>query len=319
MSTKALTIAQPAKPATTELLATFARFLRLNVAEGDASPHTLRSYHAQVAQFVAWCQKHGIDPARATEKDIVAYRKALVDRGYKRGTIAVKLSAVRRLYQAATWHGLRGDNPAEGVKIPKEKTARAERIKFLPLSGLKRLLDAPEGVGLRATRDRAVLALLARHGLRVSEVAALSAADVNLEARTVSVTGKGRKTRTIYLTEASARALSAWLSVREQVARKDEPALFVTLDNRTRGTAMTDRAIRYLVDGYLGGLGLKAAGVSCHALRHSAATWARAGGAKLDAISDMLGHASVTTTQVYAKLVDKMEENPARYLEALLA
>ena len=82
---------------------------------------------------------------------------------------------------------------------------------------------------------------------------------------------------------------------------------------------MTARAVRYLVDGYLEELGLKGKGVSCHALRHSAATWARfsRGRAKLDAIGDLLGHASVQTTRVYSKIVDRMRENPARYLEEL--
>lgn len=76
--------------------------------------------------------------------------------------------------------------------------------------------------------------------------------------------------------------------------------------------------IRYLVDKYLDELGLKAEGISCHAVRHSAATWSRAGGARLDAIAGMLGHTSVTTTGVYAKIVDKIAENPARYLEELM-
>ncbi len=81
---------------------------------------------------------------------------------------------------------------------------------------------------------------------------------------------------------------------------------------------MSARAIRYLVDKHLEALGLKAEGVSCHSLRHSAATWARAGGAKLDAIGGMLGHASIQTTTVYAKIVDRMSENPAQFLENLL-
>jgi site-specific recombinase XerD len=78
------------------------------------------------------------------------------------------------------------------------------------------------------------------------------------------------------------------------------------------------RAVRYLVDGYLERLGLKAKGISCHSLRHSAATWARTGGAKLDALADMMGHADVSTTRIYAQIVDKMTENPARFLEAML-
>jgi hypothetical protein len=85
----------------------------------------------------------------------------------------------------------------------------------------------------------------------------------------------------------------------------------------TRGS-IGARGIRYLVDKYLDELGLKAEGISCHALRHSAATWSRAGGVRLDAIAGMLGHASVPTTGIYARIVDKIAENPAQYLEELM-
>jgi site-specific recombinase XerD len=81
---------------------------------------------------------------------------------------------------------------------------------------------------------------------------------------------------------------------------------------------MTARAIRYQVDGYLTTVGLKAEGVSCHSLRHSFATWSLAGGAKLLSISQALGHSSVETTQVYAKIVDKVRENPTLYLERMM-
>ena len=90
------------------------------------------------------------------------------------------------------------------------------------------------------------------------------------------------------------------------------------MDRRTKGSGLRPRAIRYTVDGYLERLELKAAGISCHSLRHSAATWARAGGAKIDALADMLEHASADTTRVYARIVDRMQENPARYLDAML-
>jgi len=93
----------------------FDRFLRLHIADGDASPQTIRSYHANAAQFVAWCEGQGIAPAKATEGDILAYyRRALVAE-YQPGTVAVKLAAVRRLYEAATWRGMRQDNPAAGA------------------------------------------------------------------------------------------------------------------------------------------------------------------------------------------------------------
>jgi len=121
-----------------------------------------------------------------------------------------------------------------------------------------------------------------------------------------------------YLIESSAEALRAWLDVRESVANPGEVALFVSLDRAYKGEGISTQAIRYVVDEYLADVGLKAKGISCHSLRHSAATWARAGGAKLDAIADQLGHASTDTTRIYARIVDRMTENPALYLEALL-
>ena len=157
---------------TASLLVDFGEFLRLHVADGDASEHTIQSYHSNAAQFVRWCQDEGLDPARATERDLIAYRKYLTER-YTRGTVAVKLAAVKRLFEAATWHGLRPDNPAAGLRAPRDKTERAERIKFLPLEGLRRLLNAPRDDTPSGIRDRVILALMGRHGLRVSEVAHL--------------------------------------------------------------------------------------------------------------------------------------------------
>ena len=307
-----------ARVSTDALLASFADFLRLDVAQGDASPHTLRSYHTQARQFLAWCQREGIHPATASEGDILAYRRYLVDAGYTRATVGLKLAVVRRLYEAARWRGLRLDNPAAGVKPPREHTAREERVKYLPLDGLRRLLAAPLGDSAQAQRDRAILALMGVHGLRVGEVAGLLVTDVDLEQGQATVKGKGQKVRTVYLTEATAGVLADWLAVRDAIASAGVDTLFVGTGHHGAGAALSTRGLRFLVDGYLERLGLKAQGMSCHSLRHSAATWARAGGAKLDAIGAMLGHASIQTTTVYAKIVDRMAENPARYLEGLL-
>lgn len=299
------------------LLADFAAWLRLGVADGDASPETIRTYRAQAARFVSWCQEHEISPAAAGEDEVRGYRQYLVEAGYTRGSMALKLGVVRRLYEAAQWRGLRLDNPAAGIRAPRDRTARAERVRFLPLDGLKHLLAAPAGDELQARRDRAILALLAIHGLRVAEVASLELQDI--EPGTIRVTGKGRKVRTVYLIPSTAVALESWLEVRPAVARATVRALFVGVGPRGTGTAIGTRGIRAMVDGYLADLGLKAAGISCHALRHSAATWARAGGAHLDAIAGMLGHSSIETTRVYADIVDRMAENPAVALAGLLS
>jgi site-specific recombinase XerD len=304
---------------TGDLLLAWADFLRLDVAQGDASPRTVATYQAQVRDFLAWCQAQGLHPALATEDDLKAYRAHLVER-YARATVAIRLAAVRRFYQAAVWRGYRTDNPAAGIRPPRERTARDERVRFLPLEGLKRLLDAPRGDGLRATRDRAMLALMGVHGLRVGEIVALDVADLDPDAGTVSVPGKGGKRRTVYLVDISRQRLADWLAVRERAAGEGETALFVALDRAGRftGRRMTRRAVEALTDRYLERLGLKRDGLSCHSLRHSAAVWARAFGATVDALADMLGHASVDTTRVYARIVNRMQENPARFLEAAL-
>jgi len=302
-----------------DLLLAWADFLRLDVAQGDASPRTVATYQAQVRDFLAWCEAQGVHPALATEDDLKAYRAHLVER-YARATVAIRLAAVRRFYQAAVWRGFRPDNPAAGIRPPRERTARDERVRFLPLEGLKRLLDAPRGDGLRATRDRAILALMGVHGLRVGEIVALDVADLGLDAGMVSVPGKGGKRRTVYLVDISRQRLADWLAVRERAAGEGETALFVALDRAGRftGRRMTRRAVEALTDRYLEREGLKRSGISCHSLRHSAAVWARAFGAAVDALADMLGHASVDTTRIYARIVNRMQENPARFLEAAL-
>jgi len=313
----ALTITERATLARADILDAFAAFLRLNVAQGDASPETVRSYHAHVGQFVDWCTSQELNPAEATEETLEAYRAHLVGEGYERGTIAVKLSVVRRLYEAATWRGLRPDNPAAGLKAPKERGTRADRVKYLPLAGFRELLDAPDKTTPKGKRDRAILALLGYHGLRVSEVARLPLDGLHLgDPAWVTVTGKGAKTRQVYLTTKTRKTLETWLAARP--AGGGHRRVFVTLDKRTGGEPLSGRSIRRMVDGHLEALGLKEDGVSCHSLRHSFATWSLAGGAKLEAIQDALGHSSVETTQVYAKIVDKMQENPTVFLEKLL-
>lgn len=122
--------------AAADILDAFGPFRRLRTAEGDASPATIRTYDSQAGQFVAWCQAHGANPATATEDDVVAHRKHLVDADYTRATVALKLVGVRRLYEAAPWRGSRQDSPAAGVKAPKQRRARHERVKFRFLSNI---------------------------------------------------------------------------------------------------------------------------------------------------------------------------------------
>ena len=307
--------------ASIDLLQDFARFLRVDVAQGDASPETIRNYWGQARAYLEWCCAEGIHPAEASEADVKSYRTYLVHAGYARSTIATRLNAARRLYAMAMARAYRSDNPAAGIRAPKDRTARADRVKWLPLTAVRRVLSAPDTRWPSGLRNRAILTLLALHGLRVVEVARLNVADLDPEAGdggALAVLGKGGKRRTALLVGPSACALQSWLHIRPEVAAMGEEALFVSLHHPQRGSRLSRRAIRKMVDHYFVQLNLKRDGVSCHSLRHSFATLSRANGAKLDAIARAMGHASVTTTQVYADIVDAAAENPARYLVGAL-
>ena len=307
-----------AAPDNADALAAFGDFIGLHVADGDASPATLATYRAGVGAFYAWCQAHGISPALATADDLLDYRRAMVDEGLARDTIAARLASVKRFFEAAVWRGLRPDNPAAAVKAPRNRTDRAERVKFLPQNHLERLLSACPA-GLIGTRDRALLALFALQGPRVAELAGLDVPAVDLAetpAR-MRIKGKGDKFRTLYLVNTDRAALAAWLEERPAVAAPDEAAVFVTTHpgHGEAGRRMTARSIRRRVDHYLTVTGLKREGVSCHSLRHSFGTWSAAAGVQIAAIGATMGLTNDATTGIYVKIADRIKNNPAAALE----
>lgn len=302
-------------PNSQDVLTTFQNFLSQEVAFGNPSLDTKRTYLAQARQFLAWCKEKGIAPQEGSYEHIVAYRSYLQEKGYQATTISLKLEVVRRFYDGLNAKGICLANPTKQVKSPFAKTVAGERVKWLPLSAIQSILQAPLRKELKGKRDLAILTLLALHGLRVIEVERLKVFDVDLALRRVDVLGKGNKRRTILLTEKTAAVLAEWMKDRPNCPSE---ALFFDLTHSDFQGALTRRGIRKMVDGYLKKLSLKRQGVSCHSLRHSFATLARSAGAKLDAISLALGHSSVTTTQIYADIVDKERENPANFLVALL-
>ena len=126
--------------------------------------------------------------------------------------------------------------------------------------------------------------------------------------------GKGRKKRRIPLSQTDVIVLNSWISCRERVNGPDSRALFIALDNRSRGKRLSTRGARRVVDEHLRRSGLKKAGRSCHALRHSAATWLLDAGVPIEAIADILGHSSTSITAIYAKVVDHRKFTPGDVL-----
>jgi len=337
-----------------DVLSRFRAWMRLDVADGHASSETLRVYLMDVRQYLTWLQANGLALLQAGEEEVKAYRAFLLEAGtpaslepdlpkppaqYALTTVGRKLGSVRRFYQMAYSRGVMPHNPADGVKAPRDKTNRVDKVKYLSWLTLKQLLAAPQALPARkqpkARRDRAVLVLMAVHGLRVVEVHRLNLEDLDFEAGesgTLAVFGKGDKWRTVHLTEASREEVKSWLQVRDKLRLGDEAALFVTMqrvggDGR-RGRRISVRGLRQMVNCYLNEVGVrqrdengqlvKGEGVSCHALRHSFATHAYAQGAEMGYISKEMGHASEATTEVYRHLVERERNNPAKFLGGLL-
>ncbi len=344
-----------------EVLRAFRAWMRLDVADGKASKETLRVYLMDVRQYLAWLQDQGLHLFQTGEEEVKAFRAFLLEPGapallepdrahspaqYALTTVGRKLGSVRRFYQMAYNRGYLPHNPAEGIRSPRDKTSREDKIKYLGWETVRALLAAPLALSARkqvkGRRDRAVLVLMALHGLRVVEVHRLNLEDIDLEggeSGTLAVFGKGDKWRIVHLTDATREELLNWLQVRDKLGLGDEPALFVTLRRSGKlalAKARDDEAsrrisvkgLRQMVNRYLKGLGVrqrdedgqlvKGEGVSCHSLRHSFATHANARGAEIDYISKEMGHASVATTEVYRHLVEREKNNPAKMLTGLL-
>ncbi|MGD1901823.1 MAG: tyrosine-type recombinase/integrase [Geitlerinemataceae cyanobacterium] len=303
---------------TDRLLEVFADFLEIDVSAGDAASDTLNTYRRQLVQYVQWCEEFGVDPATATKDDIKRYRRwAIEARGFKPATIALKLSVVRRFYQAAVERGLLPINPAAGVKPPREKRDPAERITYLESVEVERLLAAVDrNDSLKSARDLALLSIMSLEGPRTVEMHRANISDIIRQGQNTGIRVEGKRNiRIVPLTPQISALLGDYMMRRELKSdlRPSDP-LFVAVGNRAGGKRLSRRGIRAIVDRYLTKTQLKhGAGrtISAHSLRHTAGTLALRSGADLRQVQDLLGHADPRTTCIYAHVGDRWENNPA--------
>jgi integrase/recombinase XerC len=268
-------------------------FVASLTALNDAS----RSVYARdLAAFCEWAEQCGLsEPSSVDRRGVRRYLAHLDSRGYARRTIARKASVVRRYFDWARRRGLVERDPTNGLSTPRGE-ARLPRV--LRDDELTILLDEPTPralVGDEATRarDDAVLELLYGSGLRVSEVCSLGVADLDLPRERVTVWGKGGKQRTVPLSSPACAALARWIEAyRPTVATAGLDASRALFCN-TRGVRLTPRDIRRVLDRR------SVSPTHPHALRHTFATHLLDGGADLRAVQELLGHADLSTTQIY--------------------
>ena len=260
------------------------------------SQRTVEAYRRDLADAAKVLEK---PLGTATTDDLERYLAELRSRGLSAATVARRLAALRSFYRHLVLIGARGDNPAAELRPP-----RRQRHLPHPLSPseAERLIEAAGGVGPRDLRDRALVELLYGAGLRVSEAVGLERAAVDLENRIVRCLGKGDKERIVPIGRQAAGALTRYQARgRPYLERRPRPELFLN----ARGGALT-RAGAFLILRRLAGVaGLEPERIHPHLLRHSFATHLLEGGADLRSVQEMLGHADLSTTELYTHVSDK--------------
>ena len=267
-------------------------FLEGERARG-ATPATLRSYGADLRTYAAWLAGRDRTPATATRADVRAFAADLASRGLAPASRARALAALRSFHRRLHAAGRAGADPAAELPGPR----RERRLPDVPREAeLARLLDAPWPDTVAGRRDRALLELLYGCGLRVSEACRLDRADV--DARAVRVLGKGGKERLVPIGEPAADAVARWLAHGrpEFVSERSGDALLLSV----RGRRLEETAVRRILDRRLSSLGLEHR--SPHALRHAYATHLLEHGGDLRAIQELLGHASLASTEIYTRV-----------------
>ena len=286
----------PTPPQASESWQHALRLLDSDLRRRGMAERTRRAYGIDAGQLALWCSKGGLDPADVTPRVLRRYAQVLSERRAGPATTARKLAALRQLYRVLHEHGEVPANPADLVPAPK-RPSKLPRV--LAPAQISALLDRIPATTPLELRDRALFELAYACGLRAEELVDLDVASISFEDEEVRVEGKGRKTRLVPAGEEALRAVARWLERGRPALQSGDggQALFLSKSGRRLSTSDVRRRLQtWARQAAIQG------GISPHALRHSFATHLLDGGADLRAIQELLGHSSVSTTQIYTRV-----------------
>ena len=272
-------------------------FLRALKIERNCSELTVKSYSEDLGSLLEYLGEYagGVPAVEALDiASLRGYVAYLHECQYARSTIARRLACLRSFFRHCCREGLTTANPAKALRTPR---AGRKLPHFLTTEQVVKLLETPPPLSPAGLRDRAILETLYSAGLRVAELAGLDVEHWNRDAGIVRVFGKGRKERVAPIGRFAAQALEHWLQVRKpnpSASPKQQKALFL---NKS-GTRLTTRSIARMLEKYIAQAGLDQL-TTPHTLRHSFATHLLDNGADLRSVQELLGHKSLTTTQIY--------------------
>ena len=277
--------------ADTDRIDAFVRHLEF---ERRLSKETCKNYRRDIDALQSWCDETGIEQWTELDTEHVrSYSAACFRRGLSARSIQRRLSAARTFFRYLLREKHVTHNPVQSVSAPKGAKRLPEN---LDADRMARLLEIP-GDGPLVDRDRAILELLYSSGLRLAELTDLDLGDVDMQDATVRVTGKGNKDRVVPVGSRALQALTRWHKSRAAMAGPDEPALFVS----NRGTRLSRRSVQARVDHWARRQGIDSK-VYPHLFRHSFATHLLESSHDLRGVQELLGHANISTTQVYTHL-----------------
>lgn len=259
----------------------------------NCSAHTITAYDTDLRAFITFLNQQGLRSFKRVDRDALrSYLASLIDRGFQRSSLARKVASLRSFFRYLKRTHLIERNPAVNLIAPK----RSRQLpSYLDEQSARRLVEGPDRATGAGKRDAAILELLYGTGIRLGELIGLNVDDVDMRGHVLKVTGKGRKERIVPVGEAALNAVSAYLDERRRTLRSlKEPALFLT----PAGERIYPQAVGRIVRKYMTRV-TEIDRRSPHTLRHTYATHLLNRGADLRAVKELLGHESLSTTQVY--------------------
>jgi integrase/recombinase XerC len=274
------------------------KFLRYLDIEREASRHTVLNYKLDLKRFASFLKDKDIESV-----DYLFIRQYLAELRHcniSKSSIARMLSALRSFFKFLVREGLVKSNPVAGVTTPKKDKRLPE---FMQEQEVFRLLDAP-GKDIRGLRDKAILETLYSTGARVSELVGMDTDKCDLIGGVIRLYGKGKKERIVPVGEKASTAITKYLNASKDIRSQKLKAIFLN----KRGGRLTDRSVRRILEHYIKKVSLRE-NISPHTLRHSFATHLMNRGADLRSVQELLGHASLSTTQIYMHVsTDRMKD-----------
>jgi len=272
----------------------FKKYINYLEVERNASPYTVRNYTTDLLDFFQFLKAKEVGSLKDVDRQVLRdYLSHLMEQGIVKASIARKLSAIRSLYRYLLREEIISTSPVATTSSPKLDKRLPS---FLTIDEMTRLLEAPDLSTPQGQRDRALLELLYASGLRVSELVSLNLGQIDFDTGEVRVWGKGSKERITLMGKPAINALNTYLNQgRPQLlSKKGSPALFL---NRYGGK-LTERSVQKMLEKYakISGIGKR---IHPHMLRHTFATHMLDGGADLRVVQELLGHANLSSTQIY--------------------